>query len=216
VNPATVTILIVEDHKMVAAGLAAILEDEPGMTVVGHADTVAKAVAMASALKPQVVLMDFRLPDARGAEGITAVLEASPTSRVLTVTAAREDESLGQVVAAGAMGFVRKDSSGDELISAVMSIARGEAHFSRSAMAAIVQGQRSDGARPMLTQREVEVLQELDDGHSITEIAASLHLSQHTVRNHIRAAMAKLGVHTSLQAVVQAARAGLVDISGSG
>jgi DNA-binding NarL/FixJ family response regulator len=210
----TVSVLIVEDHQMVAAGLAAILEDEPDITVVGRAATVAKAVSMASALRPDVVLMDYRLPDARGGEGISAVLQASPSSRVLTVTASREEEALSQVVSAGAMGFISKDAPGEVLVSAVSSVARGEAHFSRAAMASIVQGQRTSPEGSTLSAREVEVLQSLADGRSVVQIAADLHLSQHTVRNHIRSAMARLGVHTSLEAVVRAARAGLVDIAG--
>lgn len=210
----SITLLIVEDHKMVAAGLAAVLEDEQGIHVVGSAESVARAVSMAAALQPDVVLMDFRLPDARGGAGIAAVLASSPGSRVVTVTASREDEALAQVVEAGAMGFVRKDAPAEELVSAVTSVARGEAHFSRAAMASIVQGHRGPPARQPLSGREVEVLQALADGNSVSQIAATLHLSQHTVRNHIRSAMAKLGVHTSLEAVVHAARTGLVDIGG--
>lgn len=210
----TVSVLVVEDHKMVAAGLVAVLEDEPDLRVVGHAATAERAAAMAAALRPDVVLMDFRLPDARGADAILAVLGACPTTRVVTVTAFREDEALSQVVDAGAMGFVRKDADTDELVSAVRSVARGEAHFSRAAMAAIVRERREGATHTHLSTREVEVLQALADGRSVAQIAGTLHLSQHTVRNHIRSAMGKLGVHTSLEAVVHAVRAGLVDLGG--
>lgn len=216
VSERTVKVLIVEDHRMVAAGLAAVLEDEPGISVVGQADTAGRAASMAAALNPDVVLMDFRLPDMRGADAITAVSRSCPTSRVLTVTASREDEALEQVVDAGAMGFVGKDAAAEELIAAVRSVARGEAHFSRAAMATIIRRRREGATRQALSDREVEVLQALADGASVTEIAGSLHLSQHTVRNHIRSAMGKLGVHTSLEAVLHAARSGLVDIGRGG
>lgn len=208
----TISVLLVEDHKMVAAGLAAVLDDEPDIDVVGQAETATRAASMAAALRPDVVLIDFRLPDAHGAEAISAVLAASPSSRVITVTASREDEALSQVVEAGAMGFVRKDADAEELVSAVRSVARGEAHFSRAAMAAIVRDRRDGMAHQQLSAREVEVLQALADGRSVAQIATTLHLSQHTVRNHIRSAMGKLGVHTSLEAVVRAVRAGLVDL----
>ena len=110
------------------------------------------------------------------------------------------------------MGFVRKDADAEELVSAIRSVAHGEAHFSRSAMAAIVRERRDGPSHQQLSGREVEVLQAMADGRSVAQIAAALHLSQHTVRNHIRSAMGKLGVHTSLEAVVRAVRAGLVDL----
>lgn len=205
------TILIVEDHAMVAAGLAAILDDEPDLHVVGRADSVASALPLAAALRPNVIMMDFRLPDAPGADGIAAVLRASPESTVLTVTASREDEALSAVVDAGAMGFVRKDAGTEELVAAVRTVAAGGGHFSRAAVAKIIHS-RQDGHRPTLSPRELEVLQALADGASVGHIAGLLHLSQHTVRNHIRSAMGKLAVHTSLEAVIKAARAGLIDI----
>jgi DNA-binding NarL/FixJ family response regulator len=205
------TVLIVEDHAMVAAGLAALLGDEPDLRVVGQADSVASAVSMSAALRPDVVMMDFRLPDSSGGSGIAAVLRASPGSTVLAVTASREDEALTAVVDAGAMGFVHKDAGADELVTAIRTVAAGGGHFSRSAVARIVQGRRDDDRRS-LSGREVEVLQALADGASVGQIATTLHLSQHTVRNHIRSAMGKLGVHTSLEAVISAARGGLVDI----
>jgi DNA-binding NarL/FixJ family response regulator len=215
VTKRTTTVLVVDDHTMVAAGLTAILEDEPDLRVVGHADTASSAVTMAAALRPDVVMMDFRLPDARGADGVAAVLQASPDSAVLTVTASREDDALDAVVEAGAMGFVRKDAGADELVAAVRTVAAGGAHFSRAGVARLVRVGRGAG-RQTLSPREVEVLQALADGASIGKIAGTLHLSHHTVRNHIRSAMGKLGVHTTLEAVIRAARAGFVDIRGEG
>jgi DNA-binding NarL/FixJ family response regulator len=214
VAPENLTVLIVEGHQLVATALAAIVEREPGISVVGIASTVALAVAAAAALKPDVVLVEFDMPDAPEGEAISEVLAASPSSKVITVTASSEARSLRPAVNAGAMGFVRKDSGGDELVTAVRSVARGEAHFSRAAMARIVQEQQAPAARPLLSAREAEVLQSLADGYSVVEIAGRLHLSQHTVRNHIRSSMGKLHVHTALEAVVRAARSGLIDLSG--
>jgi DNA-binding NarL/FixJ family response regulator len=206
------TVLIVEDHLMVAAGLAAMLEDEPDLEVVGRAATVAEATEAVARLHPDVVMLDFRLPDAQGADAINAVLAVDPDLKVLTVTAHSEAEALGPAVSAGVMGFVRKDAPGDDLLTAVRTVAAGGAYFSRDAMAQIIRGQRPVTAGPAVSEREVEVLQCLADGLPIPAIARQLELSQHTVRNHLRAVMAKLGVHTSLDAVVHGARAGLVDL----
>jgi two-component system, NarL family, response regulator DevR len=205
-------VLIVEDHLMVAAGLAAMLEDEPDLQVVGQAATVAAATEAVARLQPDVVMLDFRLPDGQGAEAIGAVLAANPDVKILTVTAHSEAEALGPAVSAGVMGFVRKDAPGEELLTAVRTVAAGGAYFSRDAMAQIIRGQRPETAGPAVSEREVEVLQCLADGMPIPAIARRLELSQHTVRNHLRAVMAKLGVHTSLDAVVHGARAGLVDL----
>jgi two-component system, NarL family, response regulator DevR len=206
------TVLIVEDHLMVAAGLAAMLEDEPDLEVVGQAATVAAATEAVVRLRPDVVMLDFRLPDGQGAEAIEAVLGANADVKILTVTAHSEAEALGPAVSAGVMGFVRKDAPGEELLTAVRTVAAGGAYFSRDAMARIIRGQRPEVERPAVSEREVEVLQCLADGMPIPAIARRLDLSQHTVRNHLRAVMAKLDVHTSLDAVVHGARAGLVDL----
>ena len=160
----TFTVLIVEDHLMVAAGLAAMLEDEPDLEVVGQAATVAAATDAVARLRPDVVMLDFRLPDGEGAPAIAAVLEANPDVKVLTVTAHSEAEALGPAVSAGVMGFVRKDAPGDELLQAVRTVAAGGAYFSREAMAQIIAGQRPQPAGPAVSEREVQVLQCLADG----------------------------------------------------
>lgn len=206
------TVLIVEDHRMVAAGLAAMIEDEPDLTVVGTAARLAEAVAAVAEVTPDVVLLDYRLPDAQGPDAITAILAAAADVKVLTVTAHTEAEALGPAVSAGSMGFVRKDAPGDELLLAVRTVAAGGAFFSRDAMALLISSGRPDDERPVVSEREAQVLQSLADGLTIPAIAARLGLSQHTVRNHLRGAMAKLDVHTSLDAVVHAARAGLIDL----
>lgn len=206
------TVLIVEDHRMVAAGLAAMIEDEPDLTVVGTAARLAEAVTAVAEVAPDVVLLDYRLPDAQGPDAITAILAAAADVKVLTVTAHTEAEALGPAVSAGSMGFVRKDAPGDELLLAVRTVAAGGAFFSRDAMALLISSGRPDDERPVVSEREVQVLQSLADGLTIPAIAARLGLSQHTVRNHLRGAMAKLDVHTSLDAVVHAARAGLIDL----
>jgi DNA-binding NarL/FixJ family response regulator len=206
------TVLIVEDHSMVAAGIQALLEDDPDISVIGRAATVAEACSLAGQTRPHVVLLDFRMPDLSGADAVRAILGALPDVAVLTVTASTEAEALEPVVRAGAMGFVRKDADADELTMAVKTVAAGGAHFSRTAMSRLVQIQSGAEGKPVLSPREIEVLQLVADGSPIAKIASELHLSQHTVRNHLRSAMTKLGVHTTLDAVVHAARARLVDL----
>jgi DNA-binding NarL/FixJ family response regulator len=124
---APVTVLIAEDHQLVSDGLAALLEGAGDMTVVGQTGTAERAASMAVALSPDVVLMDYRLPDSRGALGIQGVLRACPRTRVLVVTASREDEALAAVLEAGAMGFLHKDAHAEDLLTAVRAVAGGEA-----------------------------------------------------------------------------------------
>ncbi len=200
--------LIVEDHS----SLRALLEDDPDISVIGHAATVAEGCSLAVRTRPHVVLLDFRMPDLSGADAVRAVLGAVPDVAVLTVTASTEAEALEPVVRAGAMGFVRKDAEADELALAVKTVAAGGAHFSRTAMNRLVQIRSGAEGKSVLSPREIEVLQLVADGWPIPKIASELHLSQHTVRNHLRAAMTKLGVHTTLDAVVHAARARLIDL----
>ncbi|GAB2677077.1 response regulator [Thalassiella azotivora] len=207
-----VTVLIVEDHAMVAAGLAAVLDDDPEIRVIGTEHDLAGACRRLRTAPADVVLLDFRLPDGRGGDAVDELLSAAPDAHVLTVTAVPEAHALAEVVAAGAMGFVRKDARPDELLRAVKAVGAGGAWFSREAMARIVRLRQGTSSRPALSGRETEVLQALANGVPVPRIADDLHLSQHTVRNHLRSAMTKLEVHTSLDAVVRAAREGLIDL----
>jgi DNA-binding NarL/FixJ family response regulator len=208
-------VLFADDHQMVAAGLAAAVGDEDGIEVVGIAGTLSAALDMARALTPDVVVLDYRLPDGDGAQG-TRQLRALPSPpQVVVLTAAADDRMLREALSAGCCGFLTKGGDLDDLTGAIRAAAAGEAVFSPDVVARLARLSRGD-PRPeeALSPRELGVLRAMARGATSTEIARELSLSEHTVRNHIRNVLAKLGAHTKLEAVVAAARAGLVDLNG--
>ena len=201
---------------MVAQGLVALFADEDGVEVVGASRTSAEAVRAAAHSQPDVVLMDYGLPDGDGVEATRQVLAVSPDSKVVIFTGSVGDDVLVDALDAGAIGLVHKSAPIADLVSAVRAAAVGDAYVPAELLLRLVR-RRSDAAlveAPSndVTARELEVLQDAADGLSLAEIAGRLDLSVHTVRNHVRRAMAKLGVHTKLDAVVAAARLGLIRI----
>ena len=209
-----ITVLIVEDHRMVARGLEKVLAEDPEIEVVGTAYCMVEGVALASELHPMVVMMDFNLPDGDGATAARNIQIASPNSKVVVLTAASGSDVVASAIDAGCTGFIDKTATIEELLSAVRASARGDAYITSESLAALLRSRQGPVPEPgPLSEREREVLQLLAEGRSVTEIGVELHLSIHTVRNHVRRAMAHLHVHTRLEAVVAAARAGLIDFT---
>ncbi len=206
-------VLLVEDHEMVAAGLQAALSEEIDLEVVDWARTAHDATASFGALRPDVVVMDYRLPDAHGTDATREIRLLDPDATVLLLTGADDPGVVAEALEAGCSGFVTKDLGVDELASAIRSVGRGAAVFPAGLLA------RALSPRPNgrhlgndLTAREREVLALLSQGESTEEIAGELFLSMHTVRNHVRNILTKLHARTKLEAVVVAARAGIVDL----
>lgn len=211
----SVRVLFVDDHKMVADGLAALVGDEPGLEVVGVADRMASALAMTTELTPDVVVMDFRLPDSNGADGTRLLRALEHPPQVVVLTASEDDRVLRDALAAGCCGFLTKGGDVDTLVEAIRAAAIGESVFSPDVVRRLARVRHTVASGvDSLSARELEVLNALAAGHGTTEIARTLQLSEHTVRNHVRNVLAKLGAHTKLEAVVIAARAGLVDVGG--
>lgn len=208
-----IEVLVVDSHHIVAQGLALVVNSEPAMRVVGTAGTIRDAVQLSSACRPDVVLMDVGLPDGDAIAAITKIRTAAPTAKIVIVTGATDDNALGIAVDTGCAGYVHKTASTEDLISAVATVAEGRAFFPPAALARLLFERRSapHGAHTV-SDREREVLQLLADGRTVAEIASTMSLSAHTVRNHIRRAMKHLGVHTRLDAVVAAARAGILSV----
>jgi len=208
-------VVLVDDHEMVAAGLAAVLGDEPDIDIVGVAASLAEALRLVELTRPDVVVMDYRLPDGDGAEGTRRLRDLVPELQVIILTAATEDQVLADALSAGSSGFVAKGGSVEHLALAVRAAANGDAVFPAEAMGRLARFGRAEPAAGWnLTAREREVLQALAEGQSTGAIARSLTLSEHTVRNHVRNVLQKLDAHTKLEAVVIAARAGLIDLGG--
>ena len=211
---ARLTVAIVEDHAMVAQGLAAAISVEPDLEVVGTAGTLEKGLALVHRHRPDVVLMDYRLPDGDGVTGAAAVKDASPRTQVVMLTAVGGRDVLTRAIETGCAGFLHKTEPIGELRAAVRRAGRGEAIFAPEVLADVV-GRLRHGrppAGPELTPREVEVLSLLVRGASTEEVAGQLFLSLHTVRNHVRNILAKLGVHSKVQAVALALRDGIVPL----
>lgn len=210
----SVRVLLVEDHEMVARGIEAVLEDEPGMEVVGRAATVGDAVLRFRQLTPDVVVMDYRLPDGHGTDATRQIRDLDGDASVLLLTGFDDPAVVSEALDAGCSGFVTKDAGIDDLAGAIRAVARGAAVFPADVLAHALRP-APGGSRigDDLTAREREVLDLLADGASTDEIAGRLFLSTHTVRNHVRNLLTKLQARTKLEAVVNAARAGIVDLS---
>lgn len=210
---APITVLIVDDHEVVALGLRALLVDVDGVEVVGTATTSADAIRSVAERRPDVVLMDYRLPDGTGAETAIAIRAAGIDTNIVMITSVADRRVLAQALDAGCCGFLSKNSDRADLIDAITAAAHGESYFTRDVLKHLVHLRRFDEVgQSDLSDREIEVLQLTADGRHPDDIAKQLHLSAHTVKNHLRHAMNKLEAHTKLEAVVMAVRARLISI----
>lgn len=213
----SIRVLVVEDHVLVAEGLLSLLGTEDGIELVGHASTVAQAVELVDSSPPDVVLMDYRLPDGDGAEATTRIRARHPEVPVLMLTGTDDDATLARAVDAGCAGFLTKDQTIENVVAGLRAVAAGEALFTPEHLRRVVatRQRRPSSVSPFrfLTDRELEVLQLLADGASTEEVAQRLTLSRHTVRNHVRKILMKTGVHSKLQAVSFAAREGVVTLT---
>lgn len=219
------TLLIVDDQDMMRAGLRAILDTVPGIVVVGEASDGAEAIEQAARLRPDVVLMDLRMPGTDGAEATRRICTDPRLSatRVLVLTTFDGDAELVAALRAGASGFLAKSAGPDELIDAVRTVARGKAALSAQALSAAVEDAARRAARrapdpellrrvQRLTGRERDVVVAAARGADNPAIAARLRISPFTVKTHLNRAMSKLGAHDRAQVVVLAHQAGLLEL----
>ncbi len=205
-------VLIVEDHQVVAEGLAALINDQKDMSVVGSAVSVADSIARAAELKPDLVLMDFRLTDGTGADAASAIRQMRPDTRLIFLT--REDSDAARIAAleAGASAFIHKSRAAQEVVDAIRTVAQGGTLFTPRSIAQLLNTRREVEAQlERLTPREKEVLRLMAEGTSSRDIAGKLGISYTTVRTHIRSLGSKLGVHSKLEAIVKARELALVE-----
>jgi DNA-binding NarL/FixJ family response regulator len=198
-----ITLLIVDDHPVVRDGLHGMFDGDPRFTVLGEAANGAEAVVTAERLRPDVILMDLRMPEVDGVTAIRRLAERGVPSRVLVLTTYDTDSDVLPAIEAGATGFLLKDAPREELFRAVQAASRGQAALS-PAVATRLMGQMRQPASEPLSQRELEVLGLIARGSTNREAAAQLFISEATVKTHLLHVYAKLGVKDRAAAVATA------------
>jgi two-component system response regulator DevR len=205
-------VLIVEDHQVVAEGLAALINDQEDMVVVGQAGSVSEAVSRAVELSPDVVLMDFRLTDGTGADAGTGIRQVRPETKLIFLTREDSDAVRFAAIEAGASAFIHKSKAASEVVEAIRTVAGGGTLFTPRMISALINKRREvETQLERLTAREKEVLRLMAEGMASREIASKLGISYTTVRTHIRSLGSKLGVHSKLEAIIKARELALVE-----
>ena len=207
---AMVRVVVVDDHGMVRDGLVAAIGEDERLDVVGAAATLAQGVELCQALDPDVVVCDQQLPDGSGSDLPAALGDTQ--ARVLLVSGVATDKTVGAAVSGGCAGFVAKTEGVARLVSAIDDLMADRAVFPAGLLARFAAGSATPSPA-VLTPREQDVINLLADAKGSQEIADELVVSLHTARNHIRSVLSKLGATTRLEAVVKAARSGVVDLS---
>jgi len=204
----SIRLLVVDDHPVVRAGIVGLLAGEPDLEVVGEAADGAQACDLAAALRPDVVLMDLRMPVMDGTTATERILAATPTVRVVVLTTYETDADILRAVEAGATGYLLKDTPRDDLVAAVRAVAGGETVLAPSVARRLVAGVRNAAER--LTARELEVLAVVARGGSNAQIGVELFISEATVKTHLLRIFAKLGVDDRTRAVTVALERGIL------
>ena len=209
-------VLVADDQTLFRAGLARLLSEDARVEVVGQALDGADAVKQAAKLKPDVILMDLKMPNLDGIEATRQIVEADPAIKVLVLTTFETDSQVIQALKAGASGYVLKDSSAAAIVSSIVAVVSGE-RVMASAVANRVLEMLTGTSTPKqfydgLTNREIEILKLLANGMANKQIAYRLKISEKTVRNHVSNTYEKLGIFDRSQAVLYAVKKGLVEV----
>jgi DNA-binding NarL/FixJ family response regulator len=216
IAPLSLRALVVDDHDVFRRGLVKLLREE-GIDIVGEASGGRAAIRLTAELRPEVVLMDLSMPGVDGLEATRRIIESGSSTRVVILTIADEDESVIEALMAGAVGYIRKDESLEKMVAAVCAAAAGDVVIPPRVGKEVLRRLRSqelsvssEDPEPELSERELEVLRMIVEGHDNAAIASALTISPHTVKNHVANILAKFGVANRLQASVQALRRGII------
>ncbi|WP_022891455.1 response regulator [Agromyces subbeticus] len=210
---ATIRIVVADDHPIVRAGIVGLLEAEPGLEVVGEAADGAEAVAVAASERPDLVLMDLRMPRLDGAGATARIVAETPGTRVLVLTTYETDDHILAAIEAGASGYLLKAAPQAEIVAGIRAVAAGETVLAPSIAAKLVSRVRAEAASvapPSLSPRELEVLRLVAEGRSNPEIARALFIGEATVKTHLLHVFEKLEVNDRTRAVTRAMELGLI------
>jgi len=214
-----ITIILADDHNMVRAGLRTMLENNQDITILGEAEDGVSAVKLASALKPDIVIMDISMPRLNGIDAIKAIVGNNPKIAIIALSMHREERFISGAFLAGAKGYLLKESLFDELMQAIYVVHKGQFYMSPkiahvAANSFINKPPSGDSLRPasILTAREREVLQLLAEGRKTTEIGKSLFISTKTVESHRRNIMEKLDLKLPVELIKHALREGIISL----
>lgn len=212
----SIDVLIVEDHNVLADALEAALRSH-GFREVRKAPTVSDSLVAVNDRCPDIVLMDFRLPDGEGTTATVSIIEKCPSTRVIMLTAEEHESIVIRAIDSGCSGYLLKSSRLDDVVNAVRAVHRGEMLISPTMLARVLPQLSSGSPRRRfdLSPRELEVIRLMSEGMANQAIAELLVLSPNTVRNHVQRILAKLGAHSKLEAVAIATRQGLLRGPGS-
>lgn len=207
-QPAVIRVLIVDDHAIVQQGLAAIINEESDLTVIGRAMDGIEAIEQFRQEQPDVTLMDLRMPRMGGVEAIMAICAEFNTARIIVLTTYDGDEDIYRGLRSGAKGYLLKDSKPSELRTAIRTVHNGQQYIPPNVAAKLVQRMTN----PELTDRELEVLRLVAQGMSNLEISAALGITESTVKSNINRILSKLGVKDRTQATIIALKRGIASL----
>lgn len=206
-----IRVLIVDDQPLICDGISKLLEGEKEIQVIGTAYSGEEAIEKANKLKPDIILMDIRMPGIDGIEATKIIKSNNPSIQIIAISVYEEDELVIQMFQAGAVGYILKDISLENLVKAIKNVYRGNAiinpRISRKLLGMLIGDKNTDLA---LTTREIEILREVARGKSNREIGEKLYLSESTVKTHISHIFQKIGVRSRSEAILYAVKRGLI------
>lgn len=207
----SIRVMICDDHEVVREGLRTLIARTPGMSVAGEAATVSEAIATAAKARPDVIIMDVRLPDGSGVEACRTIREARPETGVIMLTSYADDEALFASIVAGAAGYLLKQTRGQAVVEAIQAVANGRSLLDPDVTGKVLErvrhgGKEEDPGLASLTEQERKVLEHLAEGKMNREIGEALFLSEKTVKNYVSRILDKLGLSRRAEAAAYVAR----------